>query len=106
MRVQERVKAGEVMFCFVDFSKVRIQGVPRNTWHGEALSRIRTISTVESVGSGEGTTMQSLQHATADNLTNLNFTVPPSDCFISEFRHLRHKLKAPFRLTVRAGLTI
>ena len=97
-QVVNRRKAGEMLPCVVDLSKVRVQGLPRDHWNGESAARIRRISTIEAVGAEGGTKISHLKQATADNLTIETFTVPPSDCCVTEFRPIRHKLKAPVRL--------
>ena len=68
------------------------------------MTRIRRLSTIEGVGAEEGTKVNRLKQATADNLTVETFTVPPSDCCVTEFRPIRHKLKAPFRLTLKGRI--
>ena len=52
-----------------------------------ALTRIRTLATIEAVGAEEGTKLSYLRQATSDNLT----IVPPSDCCVTEHRQIRNK---------------
>ena len=55
---------------------------------------------MEKVNNDSGTTVRALDEATADNLINKTFTVPPPECCVSVFRTLRNKLTSPFRLSV------
>eukprot|EP00959_Pyramimonas_sp_CCMP1952_P302255 6324287-Pyramimonas_sp.AAC.1 len=52
---QERRARGEVVACVVEVDRVRIQGVAKNNWNGESLTRIRTLSSIEGVGQEAGT---------------------------------------------------
>ena len=91
-QVQERRQRGEATASVVDLSKVRIQGAAKNSWNGESLTRIRTLTSIESVGGEGGTTVKALPRPTSDNLINMTFAVPPSDCCASVLRALRNKL--------------
>ena len=103
-QVQQRRQQGEVVACVVDLSKVRIQGAANNNWNGESLTRMRALTSIESVNGEEGTTVKALLQATADNLTQMTFAVPSPDCCVSVFRTLRNRLTAPFRMTVRGKI--
>ena len=85
----------------MDLSKVRIQEAARNSWNGESLTRMRSLSSIASSKSEEGTVVKALPQATTDNLISMTFAVPSPDCCVSVFRTLRNRLAAPFRLTVR-----
>ena len=98
---QERRKTGDVKPCVVDLSKVRIQTAPNNNWNGELLTRIRTLTSIESVNGDSGATVKLLSVPPKDNLTTMTFAVPPSECCVSVFRTLRNKMTSPFRLTVK-----
>ena len=98
---QDRLEEGETLPRVVELSKVRIQGLVKNAWNGESIARIRTLSSMEKVNNDSGTTVRALDEATADNLINKTFTVPPPDCCVSVFRTLRNKLNSPFRLSVK-----
>ena len=100
-QVQERRQQGEAATCVVDLSKVRIQGAAKNSWNGECLTRVRTLTSIENVNGEGGTTLKALPRATSDNCINATFTVPPSDCCVSVFRSLRNKFSPPFRLSVK-----
>ena len=99
--VQERRARGEVAACIVELDQVRIQGVSKNSWNGESLTRIRTLSSVGAVGKDLGTTIARVPQATTDNLRSMTYAVPPAECCVSIFRSLRNKLSPPFRVTLR-----
>ena len=99
--LQGRRALGEVAACVVELDRARIQGVAKNSWNGEVLTRMRTLSSVEGVGREAGTTIVRLFQATADNLRSMTYVVPPAECCVSTFRTLRNKLIVPFRVTLK-----
>ena len=98
---REHQKAGKTLPCVVELSKVRITGLARNAWNGESIARLKTLKYIQHISNDSGTTVRALDMATADNLTNKTFTVPPTDWCVSVFRTLRTKCNTPFRLTVK-----
>ncbi len=96
-----RRQGGGVLPCVVDLSKVRVQAAPQNNWNGESLTRIRTLTSIESVGGESGTAVRALSVPTKDNLIKLAFAAPPSECCVSIFRTLCNKMTPPFRLSVK-----
>ena len=85
----------------MDLSNVRIQGAAQNSWNGVLLTRISTLTSIESVASTGGTVLKVLPKATAPSLTSMEYETPPTDCCISQFCALRNRLNHPFRLTVK-----
>ncbi|CAK0842742.1 unnamed protein product [Prorocentrum cordatum] len=98
---QERRASGEVATCIVELDRVRIHGVAKNSWNGESLTRIRTLSSVDAVGKDSGTTIARLPQATTENLRSMTYAVPPAGRCVSTFRSLRNKLTPPFRVTMK-----
>ena len=98
---QERRQRGQSGPCYVDLCNLRIQGIAKNTWNGEVLTRMRTLTSIESVGGEGGTTVKGLPQPYAANMVTMSFSVPPSECCVSAFRSVRNKLRAPFRATLR-----
>ena len=105
-QVLECRSRGEVSPCVIDLCNVRIQGLARNDWHGESLTRIRTLMSIDGVGPEGGTTVKVLPEATTASLTKVStLAIPSSDCCVSAFRNLRNKLSPPFRLSVKGKVT-
>ena len=102
--VQERRARGEVAACIVELAKMRIQGAAKNSWNGELLTRIRTLNTVEGVRGNTGSTLSRLPRATSENLISMVYAVPPAEYCVTNFRMIRNKLIAPFRLTLKGKI--
>ena len=100
----ESRERGEGKPCFVELNKVRILGVPKNSWNGESITRQRVLNSVENVKGEGGTTIKMLERPTSDNLLKMPFAVPPPDCCVTVFRALRNKLTPPFRLSVKGKI--
>ena len=83
--VQERRQRGDVFSLVVELRKVRIQGLPRNTWNGEPLTRMRTLSSIEKGLGEEGTKVRLLSVPTARNLTSLEYEVPQAEYVCQRF---------------------
>ena len=80
---------------------MRVQAAAKTKWNGESLTRIRTLTSIESVGGESGAIVRALSVPTKDNLTKLAFAAPPSELCVSIFRTLRNKMTPPFRLSVK-----
>ena len=59
------------------------------------------LSSVEAVGSEQGTIIEVLGEATADNMTTGQFTPPSTPYCISSYQPFRNKLQGNFRITIR-----
>ena len=64
-QMHESRERGQGKACFVDLIKVRILGVPKNTWIGECITRHRVLSSVENVNREGGTTLKMLKRPTS-----------------------------------------
>ena len=84
---------------------MRIQNAPKNDWNGEILTRIRCLSLIEAVGSESGCVLKVCDVPSAPNLISLSFGVPSSQCCISNFKSIRHKLCGSFRATLKGVIT-
>ena len=63
--VHESRVRGEGKACVVELNKVRIQGVVKNNWNGECITRHRVLSSVENVNREGGTTLKMLKRPTS-----------------------------------------
>ena len=99
--VQEKRQRKENAPAVVELSNARIQPALKNEWNGELLTRVSSLTSIESHAKAPGTTVRALAQATAPNLTEMTFQIPPTDCCVSVFGGLQSKLSAPFRLSVK-----
>ena len=100
---EEAAARGHQVHAIFEFDKLRITDLPKNHWNGEMLTRVRTLQSIEAVGSVAGTTFRTLPHGTAPSFRG-TFTVPSVSCCITNYQSVRDKLCAPFRGTFKGIL--
>jgi hypothetical protein len=99
--LQQARGCGTIGRCIVDLKRVRIQNLPKSSWNGEVLTRIRSLASVEAAGSETGTMLQAVNIPSTPNMISMSFAVPSHLCCISNYHSVRNKLRSPFRASFK-----
>ena len=97
----EAFRASSATQKFVSVTKARVAEVVVNAWNGVALTPMRVLHTVPSVGATIGTTVALIQTSTSPFVTKAKYEVPSSGACVSIFETVASRLRAPFRGTFR-----
>ena len=94
---------GSLKPMIVDMQKMRVVPLGRNQWNGNVLTRMSTLSSVESLAKDTGTSIAVLDEATSDNLKPGTVASPSNSVCLTDFKWLQAhgRPQANFRITLK-----
>ena len=85
----------------VQLHNVRVTPVPRNAFNGSLLTSMNVLQSIDPIGTRSGTEVTIVPNATSPYMIKNIFVPPPFPVCLADFRSVRSKLQAPFRVTLK-----